>query len=450
MTWPSSQQSTVQSSRAWFLVVVLVAAGALLGAACSTEDKPSGGRTGATETTESSTGGPKDAAEEQAKGDKPLARYADFRSETYENPASWLCRPDRDDICATDQDATVVAADGTLTVERWKRDPNAAIDCFYVYPTISADPTPFSDMNASDDQEGAAARNQVARLGQECRVFAPIYRQRTLAGLGAALAGGGEAGTTTTTAPGAPNADTPFADVLEAWKSYMAKDNNGRGVVLVGHSQGAGLLKQLLQSEFDPNDDVRAVLVSAYLAGTSLLVPAGADVGGDLKNIPLCRSEEQAGCVVTWSTYRASTPPGAGAFFGRPGPPGSGLVSGCVNPADLSGAKADAHSYFAAQAGASIATGNANAAASNDWVDPSTGPITTPFVTTPGLSSVACAEHDGYHYLQLTNNPDPGPRVDDIGGDMNAQWGMHLQDVNIVMGDMVRLVRTQTSAYQGN
>lgn len=282
-------------------------------------------------------------------------------------------------------------------------------------------------------------------------MFAPIYRQRTLIGLGAALAGGGEAGTTTTTTPGSPNTETPFDDVLEAWKSYMAKDNNGRGVVLVGHSQGAGILKQLLETEFDPNDDVRAVLVSAYLAGTSLMVPADADVGGDLKNIPLCREDNQAGCVVTWSTYRASAPPTTGAFFGRPGAPGTGLVSGCVNPADLSGPKADAHSYFLTDGGASIVNGGTtDGAERNDWVNPSNGPITTPFVTTPGLLSVVCAENDGYHYLQLTNNPEPGPRVDNIGGDMNAQWGMHLQDVNIVMGDMVRLVQAQSGAYRRN
>jgi hypothetical protein len=57
----------------------------------------------------------------------------------YADPKSWLCRPGAHDACDIDETATVVAADGTLTKEPWKADPNAPIDCFYVYPTISTD-----------------------------------------------------------------------------------------------------------------------------------------------------------------------------------------------------------------------------------------------------------------------------------------------------------------------
>ncbi|MHB1140035.1 MAG: DUF3089 domain-containing protein, partial [Microthrixaceae bacterium] len=166
----------------------------------------------------------------------PLARYAGHVSAIYADTANWLCRPDlSDDVCDGDLDATVVEADGTLTVEPWSADPDAPIDCFYVYPTISRDPTPYSDLDASPEEEGFAAVNQVARLGQECRVFAPVYRQRTLAGLMGVLGGTG--------APAASaGPDTSYPDVLDAWRQYMAHDNGGRGVVLVGHSQGAAML----------------------------------------------------------------------------------------------------------------------------------------------------------------------------------------------------------------
>ena len=52
------------------------------------------------------------------------------------------------DACAVDLGTTIVKADGTLTREAFKRDPNAPIDCFYVYPTVSTDPGGNSDMNA--------------------------------------------------------------------------------------------------------------------------------------------------------------------------------------------------------------------------------------------------------------------------------------------------------------
>ena len=80
-------------------------------------------------------------------------------------------------------DATQVNADGSTKVIPWTPAKNAPVDCFYVYPTISADPGSNSDLNPSPEQEGYAARNQVARLGEQCRVFAPVYRQVTLAGL---------------------------------------------------------------------------------------------------------------------------------------------------------------------------------------------------------------------------------------------------------------------------
>src|SRR5689334_15263129 len=58
----------------------------------------------------------------------------------YSNGDVWLCRPGiAKDYCKVDLDATVIKADGTTTIEKFKSDPNAPIDCFYVYPTVSTD-----------------------------------------------------------------------------------------------------------------------------------------------------------------------------------------------------------------------------------------------------------------------------------------------------------------------
>jgi hypothetical protein len=47
-------------------------------------------------------------------------------------------------------------------------------------------------------------------------------------------------------------------------------------------------------------------------------------------------------------------------------------------------------------------------------------------------------------------NGDPtDPRTDDIGGDLNEQWGMHLIDANVAMGDIVDLVTAQAEGYTG-
>src|SRR4029078_736904 len=67
----------------------------------------------------------------------------------YADAKNWLCRPGGQDACAIDNSTPMIAADGTLTRETWKADPNAPIDCFYVYPTVSTDPGHNSDMTAA-------------------------------------------------------------------------------------------------------------------------------------------------------------------------------------------------------------------------------------------------------------------------------------------------------------
>jgi hypothetical protein len=81
----------------------------------------------------------------------------------YSDPKSWLCRPERLGACDVDLTTTVIAANGTMTRETAKTDPNAPIDCFYVYPTVSTDPTPNSDMTA-DPAELNVVRQQFAVL----------------------------------------------------------------------------------------------------------------------------------------------------------------------------------------------------------------------------------------------------------------------------------------------
>ncbi|HEY5646578.1 MAG TPA: DUF3089 domain-containing protein [Pseudomonadales bacterium] len=99
----------------------------------------------------------------------------------YADPEAWLCRPEAPNACAADQTATVVTADGRLATEPFRADPNAPIDCFCVYPTVSLDETPNSDLNAGPE-EFSVVVGQFARFGAVCRTYAPLYRQITLTG----------------------------------------------------------------------------------------------------------------------------------------------------------------------------------------------------------------------------------------------------------------------------
>ncbi len=295
-------------------VIAVTSCTAVLLAGCSSDDDSGPPST----TAAGSPAATPDPSNDQTGGDSgstpaALDRYADYESINYDDPNHWLCRPDLDDVCDGDLDATVIEEDGTVSVEKFEPAADPAIDCFYVYPTISRDPTRTSDWNASADEEGFAVLNQAARLQSQCRLFAPVYRQNTLISLTSVLGGG---------ASDVPESDdppeSPYADVLDAFRTYMAQDNGGRGFVLIGHSQGAALLNELVQEEIDPNDDVRAKLVSAYLVGWSVAVPDGELVGGDFANVPVCTTADQTGCVLSWVSFRSTEPPPADAFFGRP------------------------------------------------------------------------------------------------------------------------------------
>src|ERR1700694_1324200 len=250
----------------------------------------------------------------------------------YGNPDSWLCRPGRKDASAVALPATGVAANGKLTRESWAENTKAPIDCFYVYPTVSNDPTPNSDMIPGPEEKNVV-RSQFARFGSRCSLYAPMYRQVTLTALRAVIAG----------QPVAVDRVLPYNDVVDAWRYYLEHDNHGRGVVLIGHSQGSGVLTQLIRNEID-GKPVQSQIISALLLGTSLPVPKGKDVGGAFQHIPLCHSATQTGCVITYASFRSTVPPPANSRFGKTADPT--MAAACTNPAALGGGSGELHSYL--------------------------------------------------------------------------------------------------------
>jgi hypothetical protein len=346
--------------------------------------------------------------------------YPGYTSAIYTDPAKWLCRPDMKDVCDRDLDSTVVHADGTTTLEKWYPSKSPRVDCFYVYPTISADPTGNSDFIPGANEELMVVRQQAARLGKVCRVFAPVYRQVTLAALFGRLSGN----------PVTADPTLAYNDVLDAWKQYIAHDNHGRGVILVGHSQGSGILTQLIKNEIDNRLTLRSRLVSAMLLGTSVQVPDGKAVGGDFQHVPLCHSRSHIGCVITYASFRSTAPPPANSFFGGSRQPG--WHAACTNPASLVlNRDATLHPYFGANVQAT--TGS---------------PVSTPWVSYPGLLSSQCRTTNGFTYLAITVHSDPAdPRIDNIPGDLTPEWGLHLVDANVAMGDLTTIASYEAAAY---
>jgi hypothetical protein len=349
----------------------------------------------------------------------------------YADDAAWLCLPGRvDDPCGAPLPTVALNANGYGSVGRSSPAANPPVDCFYVYPTVSRDPTLSSDP-AAGPEERLTAQVQFARFHELCRTFAPVYRQVTLAGL----------------APGVSAENlgiafgTAYADIRNAWREFVANRNRGRPFILIGHSQGSIHLQQLIKEEIEGKPIARN-MVSALLIGWNVEVPQGRDVGGTFTSTPLCRRPGQTGCVVSYVSFRHDAPPPAqGARFGRAATPGHTV--GCTNPAALAGGRAPLDSYWYAP----------SATASHiRWS--SQGAPPAPFLRTEGLVTGECVTEGPAGYLSVRVQADPqDARTDDIPGDVViggqrvAGWGLHLGDMPLAMGDLMRLVETQIGAF---
>jgi hypothetical protein len=336
----------------------------------------------------------------------------------------WLCRPGQTpDPCTSSRAATSVAGSGATRFSLSPTLPAARrFDCFYVYPTVSTEPGDNADL-AVQPAERAAAIVQASRFSQLCNVWAPMYRQVTLAGLA-------HANVTAVV--------TAYASLLSAWKDYLANDNRGRPIIFIGHSQGSAILIKLLQTQVDPSPGLRSRMVSAILLGGNVQVPTGGAVGGTFTKIPTCGSASQTGCVIAYSSF--GSPPPANSLFGRAGG-GVSQLSGqggagsqqvaCVNPVTFSSQAGVLQPYFL------------SATARTPGVR-----VLTPWVTFPDLYTAQCQTGGGASWLQVTASPAATVSRPTVSASLGPTWGFHLDDVNLGLGNLVADVGSEEAAYR--
>jgi hypothetical protein len=344
----------------------------------------------------------------------------------YSKASSWLCLPGRSDTCAKPLPTTALNPNAYGSNGLSPVATNPAVDCFYVYPTVSGDRGMNSDLTP-DASETSAVQSQFARFAGVCRTFAPLYRQLTVSAIAASALG------TDLTAPGA----IAYRDVAAAWRRYLAVHNKGRPFVLIGHSQGSAMLQELIRREIEGKPAARQML-RAIIPGFNVLVPQGRRVGGTFKSTPLCASPSETGCVMSWVSYRENNVPPAGAMFGMASQPG--MTVGCTNPARPGSTRWESlDSFWNTRLALPVPGG--------PIVWSTQGAPPTQFLRTEGLVSARCVNNGPRGYLSVRTNADPrDKRTDRIGGEVGflgmfiPGWGMHLSDVAIAQGDLVRTV----------
>jgi hypothetical protein len=322
---------------------------------------------------------------------------------------AWLCKPGiKANPCEQRLDTARFTPDGQPLGAANPKPARRRIDCFYVYPTVSGQPGTLATRRR-DPELLSIARWQAARYARTCRVFAPVYRQVTLAGL-----------------PRATRAewDRAYRDVRAAWRDYLEHHNRGRGVVLIGHSQGTFHLRKLLPEEIEPKRGQRRRIVSALLLG-------GNAAASEFDRFRPCTGPRQTRCVVAFSAYGPAVP--ADAIFGL----GDDAI--CTNPAALQGGEATVDAvYPRAPFAPGTAIGIGVAAMQLPLPDSD-----ATWLAFPDSYTARCVDRGTTNVLQITPRPGAHP----LTPWPLPSWGLHMADANIALGDLERLVRRQAAAY---
>ena len=325
---------------------------------------------------------------------------------------TWLCSPQsKHDPCDYSLKATVIQPDSTRSTQTAKAARHPKVDCFYVYPTVSDQKTTNATL-AKDPEIKAIATYQASRFQQDCRVWAPMYRQVTLQGI-ANPASVSKLGS-----------DLAYRSARAAFIDYIKHDNHGRGFVLIGHSQGSFILKQLIGDVIDKKAALRRRMVSALLLGGNV-------TNKEFKHVKPCAKAGQTGCVVAWSMFH-DVPP-ANSIFGRTTAKGQHVV--CTSPSRL-GSSSKLLPYaptlpFPGTIGLGLSIFEPNRP---------TG-VSSPWYEEPGVLTGSCATTaDGASYLKVDGSELPNAVPD-------ATWGLHLGDVNLALGNLTTIARKQITAY---
>jgi hypothetical protein len=189
----------------------------------------------------------------------------------YARQGAWLAWPGRPGLERSTQ-AGVTAIDPA----------RAPADVFFIHPTTihgnNVWNAPYDAGNDTAPLNPPVLLEQVSAFNGCCRMYAPRYRQATLAGL-----------------KNPPAFALAYSDVQRAFRYYIAHLNHGRPFIIASHSQGTGHAVRLLQDEII-GTPLQSRMVAAYLIGG--YAPADfARIG-----LPICDASRQTGCVLSYNT----------------------------------------------------------------------------------------------------------------------------------------------------
>lgn len=168
--------------------------------------------------------------------------------------------------------------------------PFVDIDVFYLYPTLLvSDKDPRWNYEISDPKHRADVVEKVVKYQASAwagagNMYVPFYKQGHIRCYHNLEKGGRD------------SLLLAYSHVKAAFRYYLEHYNQGKGIVLAGHSQGSTHISLLLKEFFD-GQPLQKQLIAAYIPG----------IGVDdttFATIPLMTSPSQTGGYLTWNTFK--------------------------------------------------------------------------------------------------------------------------------------------------
>ncbi|MFN8151874.1 MAG: DUF3089 domain-containing protein, partial [Solirubrobacterales bacterium] len=339
---------------------------------------------------------------------------------------TWICKPGQaDDLCAgTIAGESSPAPGQTAQPLPYTRPADAPIDCFYLYPTQSEQAGPNADL-AKDPPIRRVVVQQARMFSSVCKVYAPMYRQVTLNGDQSAYN---------------PSVETAYQSAKTAFEDYLKNYNDGRGFIMLGHSQGSAHTARLIHDLVDTDPELRQRFVGAMAPGANIAVPIGQAVGGYFQNVPACTAVGQYGCVIAYSTYKGE--PGPSSEFSRldagywiyPQPrfDAGQYEAMCTDPARLDGGN-----------------GTLLPLVNYDYLlDVPSGPEgDAPWRSQPDYYKVECKRAGTAHWLDISKTDLPGDSRLDLGALVASGNNYHVPEVNLAEGNLLEIAQLQSDNY---
>lgn len=183
--------------------------------------------------------------------------------------------------------------------ENWSlmgKGEDKKVDVFYIHPTMYNQGRSWladvSDKKINHEVDLWPIRHQASVFFDIGRVFAPRYRQ---AHYRVFVLGEKKCDLCVDAI------EVAYEDVREAFLFWLKNIDEGKPIIIAGHSQGTLHAKRLLKEFFD-GTPLGERLVTCYLLGWTIYEE-------DFEVLESCKSKEDINCYCTWMTYATGYTP---------------------------------------------------------------------------------------------------------------------------------------------